>query len=284
VRHYECDAQGYVRSVSYLNYMQEAAFEAAAAAGFSMAAHTAMDRYWLVRETQIEHLAPLRYGDSVEVKTWVADFRRVRSRRAYELRSSGTGTPVAQATTDWVFLDLTNKRPASIPQEMMDAFFPEGPPEPGPPRERFPDAPPPPPGALRLTRQAEWNEIDPAQHVNNAVYLAYAEDCAMQADLSCGWPRERMLEKGFITTPRSQRIEYLQQSVLGDRLKVCSWLSDPQGAHLVRHCTITRAGDSTLLARARTVWETVDAQTREPIDIPTPYLSDLEPQTTAAIE
>ena len=86
VRYYECDAFGYAKSVSLLRYMQEAAFDALAAAGYDLARYDELERVWLVRETDVENLRPLRYGDSIQVKTWVADFRRVRSRRMYEMR------------------------------------------------------------------------------------------------------------------------------------------------------------------------------------------------------
>ena len=36
VRHYECDAYGHVNHVNYVRYMQEAAFDASAAAGYNM--------------------------------------------------------------------------------------------------------------------------------------------------------------------------------------------------------------------------------------------------------
>src|SRR3990172_10663548 len=88
VRRYECDAYGHLNNANYLRYMQETAFDASAAAGYDFDRYTAMGRLWTVRETDIEYLNPLQYADRVEVKTWVIDFRRVRSRRAYEFRKA----------------------------------------------------------------------------------------------------------------------------------------------------------------------------------------------------
>ena len=136
VRHYECDAYGHVNHANYVRFMQEAALDATAAAGYDPARYQAMERIWLVRHTDIIYLRPLTYGDSVIIKTWVVDFRRVRSRRAYEFRLANTGEMIAQAMTDWVFLDRKNSRPVSIPAELVQAFMPDGPPE---------DVPPPPP-------------------------------------------------------------------------------------------------------------------------------------------
>jgi len=277
VRHCECDAYGHVHRANYLNYMLEAAFDASAAAGYDHAQYVAMGLHWLVRETDIEYLCPLRYGDSVQVKTWVMDFRRVRSRRAYELRLAESGELAARASTDWVFLDSAAGRPASIPQEMMEAFFPEGVPEQAPPRSRFPRAPKPPPGVFRLRRRVEWRDIDPAQHVNNAVYLAYLENCAIQSAAAQGWPQPRMRAEGFAIEARRYRIEYRQPGVLGDEMELATWVSDVEHTTAVRHHTVTRLSDGALLARARVLWGAVNVETEQPILIPNTFVADIGP-------
>lgn len=289
VRHYECDAYGYVKYTNYLNYMQEAAFDASAAAGYDLARYEMMGRHWLVRETDIEYLHPLRYGNSVQVKTWVADFRRVRSWRAYELRLDGSGELVARASTDWVFLDSVTERPVTIPSEMMHAFFPEGVPEQAPPRSRFPPAPTPPPDVFRLRRRVEWGNIDTAQHVNNAVYLAYLEECSVQAAAAHGWSQARMQREGFAVVARRHQIEYRQPGVLGDELELVTWVSGferTDACHpftAVRHYTVTRVSDGALLARARMLWETADVKTEQPIRIPDTFLADLAPNAAGRL-
>jgi acyl-CoA thioester hydrolase len=279
VRYYECDANGCVNHANYLRYMQEAAFDASAAAGYGMTRYEAMERYWLIRETDIECLHPLRYGDSVQVKTWVADFRRIRSRRAYEFRLAGSGDLVARALTDWVFLDSVTGRPAPIPTEMKVSFFPEGPPESALRRSCFPAAPPPPPSAFRLSRQVEWRDLDQVQHVNNAVYLAYIEDCGVKATTAHGWPPVRMQEAGPNFLARRHQIEYLQPAVLDDELELTTWLSDVQHSTALRHFAIARVSDGLQVVRARTLWEWTDRETGNPIRIPEAFLADLAPNT-----
>jgi acyl-CoA thioester hydrolase len=280
VRHYECDAYGHVNHANYLRYMQEAAFDASAAAGYDLARYDAIDRYWLVRETEIEYLHPLRYGDSVQVKTYVADFRRVRSRRAYELNLLGSGRPVARAQTDWVFLQQSTLRPALIPEEMKAAFFPEGVPDSLPHRERFPDPPPPPAGAFRQRRRAEWRDLDQAGHVNNAVYLSYVEDCGLQMLAASGWPIRRMEADGVAIVARHHRIEYKEPAKLDDELAVTTWISDVERKTAVRHTTIARASDDTLLARTRTTHVWIAPGTGKATSIPESLLADLAPHIT----
>ena len=281
VRYYECDALGHVRGVNLLRYMQEAAFDASAAAGYDLARYDAMKRLWLVRETDIASLQPLKYGDSVAVKTWVADFRRVRSRRMYEVRLASSGELVASASTDWVFLDAATGRPATIPSDLIAAFFPEGVPDHALPRERSISAPPAPAGAFTVRRRVTWRDIDAARHVNNSNYLAYAEDCAAQAMAAHGWLLERMLSEGITLVARRHQIAYLQPALLDDELELATWASDVTDESFMRHTTITRVSDGTRLAQAHSAYGWFDLATEKPVRIPTALMIDLTPDIAA---
>ena len=171
IRFYECDAYGHVNNSNYVRYMQEAAFDASAAAGYGDEEYNRLGLIWLIRDTEVEYLHPLRYGDTAEVTTWVKDFRRVRSRRAYEIRRRGDETVLARGNTDWVLLDRESLHPVSITEEMKSAFFPEGPPAKDGRRDPFPEPPPPPAGAVTVVREVAWEDVDPARHVNNAKYI-----------------------------------------------------------------------------------------------------------------
>ena len=269
VRHYECDLQGLVNPSNYVRYMQETAFDASAAVGYPLARYATMDRYWLVHDTEVEYLGSLRYGDTVEVTTWVVDFKHVRSLRAYELRKADSGEMVARGHTDWVFMNTVKGRPAHIPPEMVTAFSPEGVAR----REPF-SSTPPPSGAFKVRRRVEWRDLDPGRHVNNATYLSYVEACGVQAAEAHDWPAARMAAEGVAMVTRRQRIEYLQQAVLGDELELATWLADVEHTSAVRHVAITRMRDGELAARARTLWEWVETATGRPIPIPSAFVKD----------
>jgi acyl-CoA thioester hydrolase len=274
VRNYECDGYGHVSNANYLRYMQEAATDASAAAGYDIERYNTMGQYWLIRDTDIQYLAPLTYGDSVEVKTWVLDFRKVRSRRAYEMRNVATGEMVAKAITDWAYLDAGTGRPAAIPQEMTEAFFAGGAPVDVPARERFPAPPTPPPGVHIIRRRVEWRDIDPQQHVNNANYVNYMDDAAFEISRVGGWPAERMIAEGFAVLVRGHRIEYLQPAVMNDDLEVATWASHMRRASGRRHYTIRRISDNALLVQAYSdvVW--VNLQTGRPSRLPEQFFVD----------
>ncbi len=277
VRYGECDALGHVNNTHYLRYMQEAAFDASAAAGYGVARYASMNRLWVARQTEIEYLRPLRYGDTVIVKTWVVDFRRVSSRRRYELRHADSGEMVARALTDWAFIDSLTGRPTVIPPEAVTAYFPEGDAAEAPARERFPAAPPPPPGVIKTCRRVAWHEVDSAGYVNNPHYLTYAEDCGFDAIAAYKWPVSRMIAAGYAIVARKNQIEYLQPAVMDDELEIATWASSVKRASALRHFTITRVKDGVLLARIHMLGVWMNLKTGQPERMPAELLTDIAP-------
>jgi acyl-CoA thioester hydrolase len=274
IRHYECDSFGHLNNTNYVRYMQETAFDASAAAGFDSKAYNALGRFWLIRETDIEYLKPSRYGDTLEIKTWVMDFHRVRSRRAYEIRVKGSDELTANASTDWVFLNNETNKPAKIPIEIKAAFFPEGPPDSFPTREKFQPPPSPPEGKFSMIVKVSWHDLDSVQHVNNANYLKYAEECGMQVIASYGWPISRMINEGFAIFIRRHQVQYLQPAVLGDDLIVSTWASNVRRSTATRHYVIERQSDREKIAliHSKSVW--VNLHSGRPIRIPENLLAD----------
>ena len=258
VRHSECDGYEHLRPGNYLRLMQETAFDASAAAGYDTATYRAMGAHWLVRETHIDFLQPIRYGDVVTIRTWVMDFRRIRSQRAYGFRAAATGELLAKAVTDWVYLDAATGRPAPIPDEMRRGFFPEGPPSEAAPRERFPVVGEPVGGAFRLRRRVAWRDIDAMRHMNNAAYLFYMEDARVQALEAEGRTLDRMAP-----LPRRIEIEYRLPALMGDEIEISTWETGLDMG--TRHFAIARLVDGALLAQAIGRWEWAEVASPWPL-------------------
>jgi acyl-CoA thioester hydrolase len=277
VRHYECDAYGHVNNANYLRYMQEAAFGASAAVGYGAQRYEAEGLIWLAYETDVDYLLPLRYGDTVEIKTWVADWRRVRSLRMYEFRRAGSDELIARAQTDWVLLDAKTQYPTTIKPEIIAAYSAGDSIEPAPARKRFAPAPPPPPGMFTHRRTVEWRDIDMAQHVNNAVYLNYLEECTILAAEAHRWPVTRSNAEGFAIIARQHHIEYKLPAMMHDELHVSTWASEAKNFSAMRHYTITRPADGKLLVQASTQWVFVDLANSRLVRVPKAFLDDFAP-------
>jgi len=149
-------------------------------------------------------------------------------------------------------------------------------------------------GYLQYVR-VRFHECDPLGHVNNAVYLNYLEQIAIDHALALGWPAERQRrEAGAVFVARRHEIEYLRPALEGDVLRVRTWPEAMAGARGFRVYDITRATEppdawhdrvlapeeltpaprGEVLVHARTEWAFVNVATGRPQRIPPDVVND----------
>jgi len=110
------DANGHVNNVAYVQWMQDMAIEhyAFLHAEEAQGANTT----WVVREHKIEYLLPAFEGDQIEIRTWIADVRRVRSLRCYQFIRKSDAKLLVRGETHWVFVDAKTGAPRAIPSSV----------------------------------------------------------------------------------------------------------------------------------------------------------------------
>jgi acyl-CoA thioester hydrolase len=108
------DQNGHVNNVQYLSWMQDVAVRHYESLG-ALPLTESIGATWWVRSHHIEYLAPAFEGDEIEIRTWIANLRRVRSLRRYEFVRVSDGTVLVRGETDWVFVDAESGRPRAIP-------------------------------------------------------------------------------------------------------------------------------------------------------------------------
>jgi acyl-CoA thioester hydrolase len=224
VRGYEVNGINRVHDRVLLDYVQQAAYEASADAGYDTRQYNMLGTVWVIRRQTLLSLAAITYGDVIEIKTWVSDFRRVRSNREYELRRAD-GRVVALAQADWVYIDASTLFPRRIPPDMVALFAPNGVSalEMAPPLEAAEAVP----GCLFTYRhRVKRYELDNLRHVNNAHYLDWLGQARGDALEAVGFPPDAtgIQLKGLNLTPALTRceIEYLGPATVGDVLEVRS--------------------------------------------------------------
>jgi acyl-CoA thioester hydrolase len=111
------DANGHVNNVVYVHWMQDVAVAHWDSVG-GMAVNEELGATWVARSHHIDYLRPAYEGDKVEAITWIADIGRVRSTRKYAFRRVQDDQLIARGETNWVFVDIKNGRPVSIPRSI----------------------------------------------------------------------------------------------------------------------------------------------------------------------
>ena len=114
---------------------------------------------------------------------------------------------------------------------------------------------------FELSFRVQPEDIDQMGHVNNVVYLRYAQDAAT-AHWFASASREQVENSVWVV--RRHEIDYLRPAFKDDDLLARTWVGEATGATYERFVEITRPGDNEVLARVRSVWVLLDAKTRRP--------------------
>ncbi len=108
----------------------------------------------------------------------------------------------------------------------------------------------------------EWQDLDALEHVNNAIYVTYAEEAAALDLASRGWTPARLSEQKLRVDVRRVHIQYLSPAVWGETLTISTHplvLNDTGGT---RYVGMARA-DGSSVCECLIDWVLVDRETGE---------------------
>jgi acyl-CoA thioester hydrolase len=95
-------------------------------------------------------------------------------------------------------------------------------------------------------------DIDAYNHVNNSIYLSWLDIAAWSHSSALGIPLEECLRMRRGMAAHRTEIDYQRAAVLGDRVRVGTWIVSTDGKLRVeRRFQIRRAPEEETLARAR---------------------------------
>lgn len=264
VRWGELDASGFVSPANYLRYLIETAWDWGLAIGWDANYSQDPDVFWVIRETEIRFLRPLQHNEVFDFTIWLVNWQRVRGTRCFELTLKESDEIVAQGTQQVVYMDAKTGRPKNMPEEMINTFRLED------PRiftiERFPKITETE-TAYRIQRKIESMDLDVYEHVNNAIYINYAEEIAAQDFASKGWSPMKLAEASLAIVPRRLHIQYLSMAVWGEMLNIFTHPLQVNTTGGTRYVGITHA-DGSLVAECIMEWELVDRKSGEARTLP----------------
>ncbi|HEY8817808.1 MAG TPA: acyl-ACP thioesterase domain-containing protein [Candidatus Limnocylindrales bacterium] len=227
VRFDEGAPDGLIRTSVLLRYAQDLAGHHSTLRGFGREWYAERGLTWLVRAAEVGLVAPIRVGAELVGTTQAIGQRRVWARRRTDFVDPD-GRLVAWVHIDWVLLDARGA-PTRIPAE-FDAVF-------GAPAATFGlarvDPGAVPGGAARMTLTVRPQELDPMDHVNNAVYADWLDETLIVAGG----------QAAIRAVPRLVRLEYARAAEPGASLVAEAWpdavgwsgrITDAEGTELLR--------------------------------------------------
>ena len=111
-------------------------------------------------------------------------------------------------------------------------------------------------------------ELDQYGHVNNAVYLNWAEQVAIDHVEALGFGREWALARGGAWVVREHHVTYHRPVTYGDVVLVTTLPQRLAGVRGTRRTEIRREADDALMTEALTEWIWVRASDGRPMRVP----------------
>lgn len=228
VRFDEGGPDGLLRTSVLLRYTQDLAGHHSSVMGFGRAWYAERGITWLVRAAEIAVVGPMHVGAELVGTTQVIGWRRVWARRRTEFHDAG-GALLAWVHIDWVLVDARGA-PTRIPPEFERAF--------GAPPATLGlarvDLGVTPADAARTRLAVRPQELDPMDHVNNAVYADWLDEAVLEAGGA----------RAVRAIPRLARLEYARAAEPAAKLTAEAWPDDDAWS-----CRVIDAGGDLLRAR-----------------------------------
>ncbi|MEW6391804.1 MAG: thioesterase family protein [Pseudomonadota bacterium] len=118
----------------------------------------------------------------------------------------------------------------------------------------------PPTDAFSVTFQPQASDIDANGHVNNVVYLSWAQDLAI-AHWEAWASEEQRAPWSWVA--RRHEIDYRRELLLGETAVGYTWVGELKGPRFERYVRID-GPDGEMCAQSRTDWVLIDIAAKRP--------------------
>jgi medium-chain acyl-[acyl-carrier-protein] hydrolase len=232
LKSYELDHRGAMPVWVMYRFLQEAAEMNAVDLGFDTETLLNRSLTWMLARLQLRSTAPPEGRSRIIAETWPSGIESRFARRDFRLWLDGMETPFVHATSYWLLIDITRKRPVTVGNILgPEHVIPIG---------HAVDVPFPPlqaDGAPVLTVEfrVRRSDLDMNDHVNNVHYVEWLAEAVPEEV----WREQRIAELD---------VEYKRAVQFGDTVRIDTHQAGP-GAYI----HTMSAGDAVVVA-ARSVW------------------------------
>lgn len=235
------------RAAEIWRLFQELALQATCVAGWPPERYEQAGTSFVVYGLTGVHHRQVSYGQRLQARTWVHDFKRATLTRR-QVRLYDAQGPVASGTQQWVHTDA-RLRPVPASAELLAAF----PCEPGEPCIEIPERVGALAGEWSVYELRPWfSWMDPLDHVNHPVWVDFCDEGTMRALHEAGVDPQLLV-------PVAEQLVFKRGARAMEALTVKTRLRgrDEQGAAVLEHLV---EGPDGLYGTGRTVRRLADGR------------------------
>lgn len=109
------------------------------------------------------------------------------------------------------------------------------------------------------------DDLDDMNHVNNVRYVQWVQDIAKEHWLNLA---SESFTRNYAWVVLSHHIEYKNAALLGDPIKIKTYIAKSEGVTSIRMVEMYHAQTGKLIAKAETNWCLLNSKTGKPARIP----------------
>ncbi|HQG67518.1 MAG TPA: thioesterase [Paludibacteraceae bacterium] len=179
------DFQGKLTLASLIELLMEVAGRHADGNGFGMRQLNEFNASWVVLRIALEiNYYPEQY-DEIKISTWIEKIQPIKTIRNFCIENA-QGEIIASATSEWIMMDLTQRKPKDLLSLEGFEEFATGKEIPAGKLEKLP----PVKGELVDKITVKYGDIDINEHVNSIRYVQWLCNCFNLSDY-----REKQIER-----------------------------------------------------------------------------------------
>jgi acyl-CoA thioester hydrolase len=114
----DTDCGGVVYYANYLRYMERARTEYLASKGYAVKKLMDEGTIFMVLRAEVDYTSPARYGDTIEIETWVKDVSRVTMVFEHVMREKTSRRVIVECRAKVVYVDR-NAKPKRLSDEYV---------------------------------------------------------------------------------------------------------------------------------------------------------------------
>lgn len=172
IKFHETDCKKRLKESVLLNFLQDIAAVDAEDIGFGYSVIQNLNIGWFLTKYHIKIFEPIYKQDKISIETVSRGALKINCFRDFDIFDS-ENKKIGEATSSWVVTDLNTNSVLYPEQVFKDAVFKA---DRQSLRSVFPKIPSPGKVDFQKIFTAGFNELDINNHVNNAVYLTWAEE------------------------------------------------------------------------------------------------------------
>ena len=233
IANYECDRNSKLRIKSIFNLLQDSLDQFSTARGIGHDFCRENNLTYVIRNYDVQVYALPGMSENISIHSFLSATKNSSMYFRQELKNTVSRQTLIMAATQTVLLDLCHMRPVRLNDRLPAGSL----------REQLNQ-----PIVFEHLRTLErihhtktqdvlWDHIDFNQHINNANYIAFAQNVLSPAFLDCALPRRI-------------QVSYLQPTTLGDTVRIDTDLKNTDATD--HQILSTQKGK--LLARVRINW------------------------------